>query len=317
MYNILLLALFTQALIACIPSIPFLPSTGFNQHACSTNARPLPSGFVKLKADSGEFLNACLNCGYGSYPDSAAFGTEETWKLEKIGSKVAFRSIKNGNYLSRCHNFWYNGANYPDSVFVFASKGEGAALWTPLSLPNGKYSFQADNGKYLSRSKQGNFAFVDKTDTSDSCIHWEVTESGLPTVTLQADNGQFLRLSPKSGGAYPGFAVSTDNNAEIWGILRIGDKVAFRNSNGNYLSRCNGCWNRGAYPDSAFAHLSTPDEPYSQWKPIQQPNGKWAFQADTGKYLARCNNCACSNTPNLAFVHETNPSNPWAQWTLA
>jgi hypothetical protein len=156
MSKLLVLALLTQALIATFPLIPALsglPSSFLSPQTCSPSVPPLPTGFVKLKAYTGDFLSACINCGYGSYPDSAAFGSEEAWNLEYVGSKVAFRSSTNGNYLSRCHNFWYNGANYADSVFVFANKGEGAALWTPIPRPNGRYAFQADNGKYLSKSK--------------------------------------------------------------------------------------------------------------------------------------------------------------------
>jgi len=85
----------------------------------------------------------------------------------------------------------------------------------------------------------------------------------------------------------------------------------------NYLSRCNSCWRRGAYPDSAFVHVKSKFEPYAQWTAVRQPDGKWALQADTGRYLARCNGCARSSSPNLAFVHATNPSSEsWATWTL-
>lgn len=138
----------------------------------------------------------------------------------------------------------------------------------------------------------------------------------IANVRLQADNGQFLRVNPHIGGAKPGFAVSVEDHADHWEMLRIGDKVALRAPNGNYLSRCRHCWHRGAYVDSAFVHLNNPYEPWSQWRAIRQHNGKWVFQSDVGTYLARCNNCANARARNLGFVHEHNPHNPWAQWNL-
>ena len=76
-----LLTLLFQALLATIPTIPILPNiplTFFNQLGCApSNPTPrLPTGFVKLKSYDGDFLCACINCGPGSYPDSAAFGSE-------------------------------------------------------------------------------------------------------------------------------------------------------------------------------------------------------------------------------------------------
>lgn len=81
MSKLLLLALLTQALLATTPSISILPNIplpSFNQQTCANNipAPRLPTGFIKLKAYTGDFLSACINCGYGSYPDSAAFGAE-------------------------------------------------------------------------------------------------------------------------------------------------------------------------------------------------------------------------------------------------
>ena len=152
-----------------------------------------------------------------------------------------------------------------------------------------------------------------------SCQH-QPNFPRLGFTTFRADNGQILRLCRHCGGAYPNAAsVESGSGPDFnWELIRIGDKVAIRGSNGNYLSRCNNCWNGGVYPDSAFVHLNHPNEPYSQWTPIPQPNGRWAFQTDTGRYLARCQHCAHTwCTSNLAFVHVTNPSDPWAQWTLS
>ena len=102
----------------------------------------------------------------------------------------------------------------------------------------------------------------------------------------------------------------------MWTLENVGSQVAFKGSNGLYLSRCNGCWSRGAYPDSAFVHIAG-REPYALWTPELQPNGKYAFKSDSGKYLARCESCTKNTTvTNFAFVHEPNPSITWAQWDL-
>jgi hypothetical protein len=97
----------------------------------------------------------------------------------------------------------------------------------------------------------------------------------------------------------------------------VGNQVAFRGINGNYLSRCNGCWLGGVRPDSAFVHAQTYGYPWALWTPILLPNGKYVFKSDTGKYLARCYGCVPKAiTSNFAFVHETNSSAPWAQWQV-
>jgi hypothetical protein len=69
-----------------------------------------------------------------------------------------------------------------------------------------------------------------------------------------------MRLCAQCGGVYPS-AVSVENGItqeSKWQLVRIGRKVAIKGSNGNFLSRCNNCWPGGAYPDSAFVHLTTP-----------------------------------------------------------
>lgn len=286
----------------------------------------LPAGSVYLSGDIGQFVSICTNCGPAAYPDSAALSaTPQAWTLEVVGAQVAFKGA-NGKYLSRCNNCWNTGS-YPDSVFVHADDRQSWSLWTPVLQANGLYSFKSDNGNFLSRcngcvggGNNPNFAFVHESNSANPWAQWDVIYTNLPklgTRTLQADNGGFLRLC--SGcGATNAISIESKNDANAkWVLSRVGTKLALKASNGNFLSRCNNCWARGAYPDSAFAHLNNPSQPYSQWTAVKQSNGKWTFQADTGKYLTRCNNCARSNQPNLAFVHETNPAMPYAQFTLA
>jgi Zn-finger protein len=141
------------------------------------------------------------------------------------------------------------------------------------------------------------------------------------TVNLIADNGQAIKVCNNCGAAaYTDSAsvadYSASNNDEVWTLEVVGSQVAFKGSNGKYLSRCNNCWNSAAYPDAAFVH--TPDyQSWSLWTPVLNANGKYSFRSDNGKYLAKCNNCAYQgNTPNFAFVHEANPDNSWAQWDV-
>lgn len=140
------------------------------------------------------------------------------------------------------------------------------------------------------------------------------------SVYFKADNGLYLRLNTVYGGAYSSSVTVekiVDSNS-IWKIIRVGDKVSIKGSNGNYLSRCMNCWNKGLYPNSAFVHLDYNSEPYSQWTPERQGNGKWAFRSDTGKYLARCYRCAstASDVTDLAFVHQDSANNAEAQWSV-
>jgi hypothetical protein len=91
----------------------------------------------------------------------------------------------------------------------------------------------------------------------------------------------------------------------------------------NYVARCNNCVPGGAYPDSAFVHV-TPAQlassPWAQFNLVRLSNGKYALQADSGNYLARCNNCIPGGAkPDNAFVHVTQAQldgSPWAQWDI-
>lgn len=81
MSKLLLLVVLTQVILATIPILPFIPGVPtptYGQQLLASNvpAPRLPTGYVKLKAYTGDFLSSCINCGYGSYPDSAAFGPE-------------------------------------------------------------------------------------------------------------------------------------------------------------------------------------------------------------------------------------------------
>ena len=99
--------------------------------------------------------------------------------------------------------------------------------------------------------------------------------------------------------------------------------VAFKADSGRYLARCNNCIPGGAYPDSAFVHVSEAKLSGSPWAHFvleKLANGKYTLKADSGRYLARCNNCIPGGAyPDSAFVHVPEadlPGSPWAQFTL-
>ncbi len=135
-----------------------------------------------------------------------------------------------------------------------------------------------------------------------------------------AINGQFLRICSNCGGSYADSAsVQPDirDNAQVWTLERVKNKVAFKGSNGLYLSRCNNSWDGGAYADSAFVHLPDSSAPYSQWTPKRLSDGKYAFLSDNGLYLAPCNNCAPSGASSyFAFVHMPNTDDGWSHWDV-
>lgn len=146
---------------------------------------------------------------------------------------------------------------------------------------------------------------------------------GAGKVNLQSDSGKYLARCNNCGpGASPDSAAIHETNPAnpwaTWTLEVVGSQVAFKADSGKYLSRCNGCWRGGAYPDSAFVHITTlSGNPYALWTPISLPNGKWALQADTGKFLARCNGCVSgASTPDFAFIHSSNQNDAWAQWEI-
>ena len=114
-------------------------------------------------------------------------------------------------------------------------------------------------------------------------------------VNLIADNGQAIKKCDNCGrGASTESAsvspYSPSDKNYVWNLEVVGSQVAFKGSNGKYLSRCNGCWASAAYRDSAFVH-ATKLEPWSLWTPVLHANGKYSFKSDTGRFLARCNRC--------------------------
>lgn len=114
-------------------------------------------------------------------------------------------------------------------------------------------------------------------------------------VTLTSDIGQFLKICNKCGNVVPDSASiqAVSDGTQIWKLEVIGSKVAFKGTNGLYLTRCSGCWPGSSQIDSATVHVPTPTAT-ALWTPELQSNGKYAFKGDNGKYLARCLACTKS-----------------------
>lgn len=87
----------------------------------SHQSASLAPGNVNLRADNGQYLQACFQCGNGAYDYSVGLGNyPQVWSMEVIGDKIAFKS-GTGKYLSRCKFCWKNGPLYDDAAFVHIS----------------------------------------------------------------------------------------------------------------------------------------------------------------------------------------------------
>ena len=145
-------------------------------------------------------------------------------------------------------------------------------------------------------------------------------------VALKGDSGKYMaRCNGCIPGAYPdsAFVHIDDFNGSPWAqweIENLGDgKYALKSDTGKYLARCNGCIPGGAYPDSAFIHVDSPDgAPWAQWEIERLGNGKYSLKSDSGNYAGRCNSCVPGGAyPDNVMVHCTDPENePWAQWEI-
>lgn len=127
------------------------------------------------------------------------------------------------------------------------------------------------------------------------------------TVNLVADNGWYLNVCRGCGGAKPDSASIIGGAGKdatmIWNLEVVGSQVAFKGSNGLYLSRCGSCWTGATQISSAFVHGTGPGI-YTLFTPELQANGKYAFKGDNNRYLARCELCVPNPfSTNFAFIH--------------
>ncbi|OQR86307.1 cytochrome P450 [Thraustotheca clavata] len=280
--------------------------TKIQQQGCSFN----DGDSITLQADTGKYVARCNGCvPNGAYPDSAFVHVSQVsgnpwavWKVTNTGNGKLALQADNGNYLARC-NGCAPGAAYPNEAFVHVKDWHGApyAQWTCVDNGNGKISLQSDSGEFLGRCNGclGGGAYPDS-----AFVHVGTT-SNSPWAQFNVD--RLPAATPTPTPAPPSACTFTD-----------GQIIGLQADTGKFLSRCNGCVTGGAYPDSAFLHVSQlSGNPWSNWKVYNTGTGKLAFQADTGKYLARCNGCAPGAAyPDEAFVHVNNwRAGAWAQFT--
>jgi hypothetical protein len=167
-----------------------------------------------------------------------------------------------------------------------------------------------------------------------ACLALPADAADVKVALKSADSGNLLARCNACvpNGAYPDNAAVHVPSAQIpppayaqFNLQKLANgKYALQSvDSGNYVARCNNCVPGGAYPDSAFVHV-TPvqlnSSPWAQFTLVRLSNGKYALQADSGNYLARCNNCIPNGAkPDNAFVHVTQAQlngSPWAQWDV-
>ncbi len=101
-------------------------------------------------------------------------------------------------------------------------------------------------------------------------------------------------------------------------VITVGDKIALKANNGNLVSRCNGCYINGAYPEFVTIHV-----PHTGTIPggalftqVSMGHGHVALRANTGKYLTRCPECATTvEDIEVVSIHDDELSNAVA-WLI-
>ncbi|KAK9767703.1 hypothetical protein K7432_002270 [Basidiobolus ranarum] len=125
--------------------------------------------------------------------------------------------------------------------------------------------------------------------------------------------------------AYPNnaFVHGVGNPRELsylqWDVVElVNGKIALRSDTGMYLGRCNRCYKREVYYDSAGVHVMEKylaNSPWAHWGLPCVGSNQITLKGDTGHYLSRCNNCIShAAAPDSAFVHTDNPSASYAIW---
>lgn len=153
---------------------------------------------VALRSDTGKYLARCYGCvpGNDNSPTNVATIHEEAddpaalpaharfTLVPQADGRVALRT-DSGMYMARCAGCTpkVQYADVNDVAFVHVRQpSEGPwALFTMNQMPNGKYTFQSDNGRYLARcnncvvgSLQPDVAMMHTTDPNAAWAQWDV-----------------------------------------------------------------------------------------------------------------------------------------------
>jgi hypothetical protein len=124
---------------------------------------------VAIKVDLGLWVSRCVDCQpMAIYKRNTASAhmkdiyprNTETFTWLNYGDKVALKA-DNGFYLKSCHNCAKDNPNAIISIEPLPNgqaEPSGPYLFTVKRLPNGKFTFQSDNGRYWTRFYRGNGA---------------------------------------------------------------------------------------------------------------------------------------------------------------
>ena len=77
------------------------------------------------------------------------------------------------------------------------------------------------------------------------------------SVYLIANNLNYASVCKNCGEATQTDSAAVTTTREAWTLEVVGSQVAFKGSNGKYLSRCNACWKRAVSTDNVFVHATS------------------------------------------------------------
>ncbi len=157
---------------------------------------------VALRSDTGKYLARCYGCVPGNDNSATNVATihEEASDPAALPAHARFTMVRqpdgrvalrtdSGNYIARCAGCTpeVRFADVNDVAFVHVRQpSEGPwALFTMTQMPNGKYTFRSDNGRYLARcnncvvgSLQPDVAMMHTEDPNAAWAQWDVVQLG-------------------------------------------------------------------------------------------------------------------------------------------
>jgi hypothetical protein len=296
-----------------------------------------PGMKVAFKADNGNYLGRCQRCVENSLIGDMALVHESflaswnTWEVVDAGNgKLGFKT-DTGRFFTRCNQCAAtNNGISQDTVSIHIDNlgASPQSQWTPVYY-NSKVLFLGDTGNYLARCSNcylsaGNSeaAFVNGKSKDDPRAQWTVE-------VIEDVNGQAKAIQeppvpakviqeppvPANVTEEPPVPEKVTEEPKV--KLTPGMKVAFKASNGNYLSRCEQCVFDAKISDFAFVHASFLAG-WNAWDVVDAGQGKIGLRADTQRFLSRCHHCAGSNelsNDSLTMHINDLEGNVQAQWT--